>query len=249
MLTVQLAAGARLEPHALPDTVKSAGFVPVIATLLREIAVAPPFCNVVGCEALLEPTLTVPKESDEGFTAILPGELVPLPERETVSAEIPPVWLNVSVAVRAPAADGTKSTVAVQLEPAARVAAQVLAGIEKSPAFAPEIATPRIVIADVPSLVSVTISAFPADPTGTLAQDTLLGEAVTITDCMQPVCGKAQHARNEAKRIAPAGLSPFAILGLESPRARAEDIAEWRNETRARPKLRPADAFRRKLSA
>jgi hypothetical protein len=87
MSTVQLADGARPDPHALPEIVKSPGFVPVTATLLREIEV-PPFCNVVDCDGPLEPTLTVPKERDEGST---PAAVVPLPESETVSVDMPPV--------------------------------------------------------------------------------------------------------------------------------------------------------------
>jgi hypothetical protein len=240
MSTVQPADGARPVPHALPEILKSPGFVPVTAMLLREIAVPAPFCNVVDCEGPLEPTLTVPKERDGGFTV---AAVAPSPESETVSVDMPPVWVNVRVAVRAPAAVGTKSKVAVQLDLALRIAPQVLAEIEKSLAFAPVMATLLIVIADVPSLVSVTISAFPADPTGTLSHETLLGLTVTTPARVQPVCCKADHARKGVSRSAPAGLSRFAILGLgRSPRVRAEDTEEKRNEARARPKPRPEGA-------
>jgi hypothetical protein len=88
MLTVQLADGARPAPHALPEIIKSPGFVPVTATLVTEIAVAPPFCNVVESDGLLEPTSTVPKERDGGSTL---ADVVPFPESETVSVDMPPV--------------------------------------------------------------------------------------------------------------------------------------------------------------
>lgn len=160
--------------------------------------------------------------------------------------------MNVSAAERAPAAVGTKSTVAVQLDPAASVPPQVLAGIEKSLAFAPETAMLLIEAADVPSLLSVTICALPADPTRTLVHETLFGEAVsaTATARMQPVCCKAHHARDAVSSNPPTRLIPFAIFGFAlATQVRAGDIAEMRNETRAAPKSRPADALRRKLSA
>jgi hypothetical protein len=160
--------------------------------------------------------------------------------------------VNASVAERAPAAVGTKSTVTVQLDLAVRVDPQVLAEIEKSLAFAPEMATLLMEAADVPSLVSVTACAFPADPTGTLAHERLLGVAVSATAAgpTQPVCCKAHHARNAVRRRSPARRIPLAIFGFAlGPQVRAGDIAEKRNETRAAPKSRPADALRRKLSA
>ena len=59
-VTVQLAEAARLAPHVWAEILKSPEFVPVMATLLIVIEDVPPFCNVVVCDALDEPTLTVP---------------------------------------------------------------------------------------------------------------------------------------------------------------------------------------------
>jgi len=59
-VTAQLADAARLAPQVMAEILKSPKFVPVTATLLMAIDVEPPFFNVVVCDVLEEPTVTVP---------------------------------------------------------------------------------------------------------------------------------------------------------------------------------------------
>ena len=59
-VTVQQADAARLAPQVLAEILKSPEFVPVTDTLLIVIEVVPPFFNVVVCDVLVEPTVTVP---------------------------------------------------------------------------------------------------------------------------------------------------------------------------------------------
>lgn len=59
-VTVQLAEVARLAPQVFDEMLKSPEFVPVTDTLLIVIDAEPPFFKVVVCDALVEPTLTVP---------------------------------------------------------------------------------------------------------------------------------------------------------------------------------------------
>ena len=59
-VTEQVADAARLAPQVLDEMLKSPEFVPVMDTLLIVIEVLPPFVSVVVCDALVEPTVTVP---------------------------------------------------------------------------------------------------------------------------------------------------------------------------------------------
>jgi len=55
---VQLDDAARDAPHVLPDRLNSPAFVPVMATELMLIAVAPPLFSVADWTVLLAPTAT-----------------------------------------------------------------------------------------------------------------------------------------------------------------------------------------------
>lgn len=79
----------------------------------------------------------------------------PVPVRATDCGLLGAVSVNFNVADRAPDAVGLKTTVALQLAEAARVAPQVLAEIVKSPAFVPDIATLLMVMDEVPRFFSV----------------------------------------------------------------------------------------------
>ena len=59
-VTEQVADAARLAPQVLEEMLKSPEFAPVIDTLLIVIEVLPPLVSVVVCDALVEPTVTVP---------------------------------------------------------------------------------------------------------------------------------------------------------------------------------------------
>ena len=135
---------------------KSVASVPVIATLLIEIAVVPSLCNVTVCAAVAELMSVAPKESVCGVT--VNALIVPfaLPESETLTEELIPEWLKVRVASRVPAAWGAKIIVTLQFEEAARLAPQVLLEMEKSPALVPDIAILPRAMAEVPRLFTVT---------------------------------------------------------------------------------------------
>jgi hypothetical protein len=60
VVIVQLADAARLAPQVFVEIVKSPGFVPLMATLLMVIDAVPTFFSVVVCDALEDPTFTVP---------------------------------------------------------------------------------------------------------------------------------------------------------------------------------------------
>ncbi len=153
-LIVQLADGARLLGQLL--AVKSPGFVPVMATLLIVIAVALPLVTVAVFAALVEPTFTVPNESDVGLMLTVPEPPVPNPVRGTFCGLVLSESLKLSVAVRVPLTVGAKMILAVQLAPAPREEPQVVEKILKSPGFVPERVLPLIVIAVEFPFVSVT---------------------------------------------------------------------------------------------
>jgi hypothetical protein len=115
----------------------------------------------------------------------------------------------VSVAVRAPSADGAKTTETAQVEEPASLAPQVLVEIVKSPAFAPETVMLRTVIAEVPTFLSVTVCGSEVDSIETLPKERVWG--VTSTpDEKQPDWSKAHSMRN-ALRISAAALSVFGL--------------------------------------
>ena len=76
--TVQVLEPARLAPHVLFETEKSAGLVPAMVTLLIERATGPPFVNVTDCATLVEATAVAGKLRFVGATVAL--ESVPLPD-------------------------------------------------------------------------------------------------------------------------------------------------------------------------
>jgi hypothetical protein len=121
-LTEQVALTAKLAPQVLLEIVKSAEFVPVIATLLIEKAAALTFFSVVDFAPLLEPRLMAPNARDVGETD---APTVPRPESATVCGLPLAVSLKFRVAVRVPVVVGAKTTLTVQLLDAARLVPQV----------------------------------------------------------------------------------------------------------------------------
>ena len=105
---------------------KSPAFVPDIATLLMVIEELNVFESVPVCDALLDPTKTVPNERLVGLAVTLPPELVPSPETATVCGLPVPLSLKLRVAERVPATVGSKTTLTVQLAEAAKIVLQVL---------------------------------------------------------------------------------------------------------------------------
>jgi hypothetical protein len=124
ILAVQLPEAARLVPHVLLEIVKSAAFVPEIATLLIVIDVVSLLLKVTDCPTLLEPTVTAANVRLVGLAETLAEGAVPFPDSATVW--VPAESLKFNVAVRAPVVVGAKAILAVQLAAAASVAPQVL---------------------------------------------------------------------------------------------------------------------------
>jgi hypothetical protein len=116
-------AAARLLPHPLLLMLKSPAFVPEMATLLIEMLELVPFVNLADCDALLDPTFTVPNERLDGLTVTL--ALVPRPDNATVCGLPLPLSLKSSVAVRVPVVVGAKTMLTVQLDEAARLVPHV----------------------------------------------------------------------------------------------------------------------------
>lgn len=123
---VQLDDAARLVVQVFEPMTKSAAFVPLTAMLLMATAAVVPLASVADCAALLEPTAVEAKVRVDGVAVTAPEvPLVPRPVSVTDCGLPVPVSVNLSTAVRVPAAVGAKRMVAVQLADAARLAPQV----------------------------------------------------------------------------------------------------------------------------
>jgi hypothetical protein len=177
---VQLAEAARLAPQVLVEILKSPAFVPAMATLLMVIEVVPRFFSVVVCDALVDPTFTLPKARLAGLTEAPVVDEPPVPVREAVCGLLLVVSETVSVAELAPVVVGLNTAVIVQLAEAARLAPQVLDEILKSLAFVPAMVTLLIVIAAALPLVKVAVCGALDDPTVTDPYAKLVGLNVTV---------------------------------------------------------------------
>ena len=98
---------------------------------------------------------------------------------------------------------------AVQLAETANVVPQVLLNTEKSEGFAPVIAMLLIVSVVVPPFVSVTTFCPPVDPTATLAQERLVGEADTAAIAAVPL---SAHSAKASLRSGTRPLSRLAAV-------------------------------------
>ena len=205
-LIVQLAEAARLLPHVLLAIKKSPWFVPVVAMLLIVIEALLPFFRVAVCDPLVEPTLTLPKENDVGLILTTPAPPVPNPERVTFCGLVLSESLKFSVAFRVPLVVGAKTTLAVQLAPAASDVPQVLLEIWKSPAFAPAKVMLLIVMAAAFPFVNVMAFGAPLLPTATDAQLRLAGATVAAAKQFVPwrtprTNGRPNSARAAGRRL------------------------------------------------
>jgi hypothetical protein len=161
----------------------------------------------------------------------------------------------VSVAERAPVAVGEKTTAALQLDPAKRLAPQVELEIKKSPALAPDIAM-LIGMFDELSFVTVTCCEFPEAPMGTFDQVRVEGETLTPETETQPVWSSAHPARIRLTRNAFARTALGLVgVGEISLRAQARGKRFTDNEEGSVeslldiPGVHPAGATGRKLPA
>lgn len=114
--------------------------------------------------------------------SVMPEEFTPEPESATESGvgELPMV--RVQAAARAPAAVGSKRTLAVQLADAARVDPQLVEEMAKSPELAPEMTEALMVTELEVLLVTVMICDALLEPRLTLPKFRLVGDAATVPE-------------------------------------------------------------------
>jgi len=127
-LTTQLPPAARVLPQVFVKMTKSPGLAPVKAILLIAIAAEPALSNVIVCAPTTLPTALLPKARLAGVRLTV-NVATPVPESGTLSGLVEAFVVNVSAAVRTPAADGVKVTLTVQLSPVPRLPPQVLPDI------------------------------------------------------------------------------------------------------------------------
>lgn len=162
MSALQVADAARLEPHVVVETSKSAASVPESPAPLRATEPDVLLLTVTVCDELVDPTLVVPNDKPVGDEVTLPVPLVPRPVRATCCGLPDASSLKFSVAVRVPEVVGLKRMVAAQLADAARVEPQVFLKISKSPESVPVRSILLMVMVEVPVLVSVADFCAPA---------------------------------------------------------------------------------------
>jgi hypothetical protein len=156
MVTEQLDEAIKVDPQVLLEIAKSDAFVPVMAILLMEMADVPVLLNVTDFGELVEPIATFANVTLVGDTDTPPVlDPVAVPDRATCRGL--PLAEMFKVAARAPVAVGLKTTLIAQLPAPARLAAQELLVIAKSPALAPESPAAPSVAADAPLLLSVIV--------------------------------------------------------------------------------------------
>lgn len=152
---VQLPFTARVDGEAgqLLIWAKSPLFVPARAMPVMASGAVPELVRVTDCAPLVVPTSCEPNVSDVGVSVTVGA--VPVPDTEMLSGLSVALSVTSTFAARIPAAVGRKLTLIVQVEPAPRLAGQLLV-CEKSPALLPARAIPLIDRAALPELVSVT---------------------------------------------------------------------------------------------
>jgi hypothetical protein len=188
-LIVQVPPAATEVPHVLVCE-KSAGFVPLIETLVMFSADVAVFVSVMLCGELMTPSGWLAKVSEEGESRT---ELeFPVPVSVAGIGAIVEANVTFNEALRAPPAVGLNVTLIVQ-EPPAPTVAQLLV-CEKSPGFAPCSETVETRTEPVPLLVSVNTWAADLVPTLTVPKSELLGvmlptvpDPLSATPCGLPV--------------------------------------------------------------
>lgn len=180
---VQLADAARVEPQVVDVTAKSPALAPVMDAALRATAPVVLLVMVMDCEALLDPSVMLPKFKAPGAAVTLP---VPSPKSETSCGPEGSLSVKTKVAVRVPVVVGTKRTVTAQLADPARVEPHVLLKIAKSLGSVPVKPMLLILIAALPLLVRVAIFCPPACPTATFAQVIEVGDTTVCAAAARP---------------------------------------------------------------
>ena len=111
----------------------------------------------------------------------------PVPVSATDWGLLDAVSVKLRVADRAPVAVGLKTTVAVQLAEAAKLAPQVLDEMLKSPEFVPVMASLLMVMEALPRFLSVVVCDGLEDPTFTLPKARLVGLTLAPLVDVEPV--------------------------------------------------------------
>lgn len=178
---VQLADAARLLPEVqvLLPTAKS---LPAIAVVPSTNAALPVLVSVTVCAAAVVPTVVDPNVNCVGDTlAAGAPAAAPVPDSVTLLLAGEALCVMVSVALRAPGAEGVKLTDTLQLAPAARLLpdVQLLLPTAKS---APAIEVVPSTNAAFPVLVNVTLCAAAVAPTVVEPNDNWAGETLAAGD-------------------------------------------------------------------
>ena len=153
---VQLVPGASVEPHAVVSA-KSLGFIPV--RVMPEIMseALPPLLSVNVCVALVVPLVTLPKLAVDGVrvacgaAAVAPAQLNAMDCCCVGEGKFAP-----RLAVWVPAVSGVQVIEIVQIDPAARLAPQVLVSLNEL-VLLPKNPKLLIVSAAVPEFCSVAV--------------------------------------------------------------------------------------------
>ena len=142
--------------------------LPIVPQVAVHVAVA----LAVNCN--------VPLIATEGFKGEIVNPEVPVPESATCCGLFVAESVKLSVAVRAPAAVGLNTIVAVQPADAVRLVPHVLLETVKSVAFAPVIATLLMVMDAAVALDKVAVCDAVLEPIVVLANVRLAGVAATV---------------------------------------------------------------------
>src|SRR6266496_4451847 len=151
IFTTQLAPAARVLAQVFEAIRKFPAPVPRIEKPVKLRLTDPVLLTVTDRAALLVPTVTVPKLSEDGKTETI----VPVPLMFSNCGLPPPSSANLRLALRVPVPSGLNEMPIAQLAPPASVVPQVSAVIRKSPGLSPTI--PILVKVTVAALTLVTV--------------------------------------------------------------------------------------------
>jgi hypothetical protein len=210
----------RLLPQVLAAIAKAEALVPPIVIDVIGRDAVPALANVKVCDALVDPTVTLPKDALEGVSAAW-GAAAAVPAPVNVALWVPTLSTTARVADALPAAAGVKVTPMLQEPPALRLLPQVLAAIVKAEALVPPIAMEVIGRDAVPALANVKVCDVLVDPTVTLPKDALVGvSAAWGAVALAPV------PLNEAVWGEPAASSATVTAALKLPAAVGAKVTE-----------------------
>jgi len=172
---LQVPPALRLLPQVLVAIVKAEALAPPIAIEVIGRDAVPALVSVKLCAALVEPTVTLPKDAVDGVSAACGAvEFAPVPLNEAVWGEPAASSATATDALKLPAAVGPKVTEIVQFAPAARDALQVFVWWNW-PASAPVTLMPLMFSTALPGFDKVSVCAALVLPTLTLPKERLAG--------------------------------------------------------------------------